>query len=146
MPASKLSNSLIEPYNATLALRDLFHNCNQSLLFDNDSLHSHLKIAQFQEKPKFEELNQLIVDALDDFTAADRYRRGESMRKRMMSMVPFPDLHFFGYSMGGPTSFGDKLELERTFLDFHNSKFGLSGVNKMGVYVGMNVIVRGNTA
>jgi len=76
MPSHQLSNSVIEPYNATLALRDLFHNCDQTLLFSNDSLYSHIKISRQQEKVNFKDLNSLMADALGDFTAADRYRRG----------------------------------------------------------------------
>ena len=87
-----------------------------------------------------------MTDALGDFTAADRYRRGESILKRMVSMLPYPDIHFFGYALGGPTSFEDIIELERTFLELHNPRYGLSGIDRMGVYIGMNILVRGDTA
>lgn len=127
-------------------MRDLYHNCQQSLLFCNDSLHSHLKVTFADEKITLRDLNRLVAVALGDFTAADRYRRGESIRKRMVNLLPYPSLHFFGYALGGPTSFSDVLELQRTFMDLHSPKYGLSGIDRMGVYVGLNLIVRGDTA
>lgn len=57
MPSQHLSSSLIEPYNAILGLRDLFHGCNQTLFFNNDSMYSHLKIAKQQEKVDLQSLN-----------------------------------------------------------------------------------------
>jgi hypothetical protein len=87
-----------------------------------------------------------MTNAIGDYTASDRYRKGDSIGKRLVSMVPFPDAHFFGYSMGGPTSFGNVIELERAFLDFRNPKYNLSGINNMDTYIGMNIIVRGDVA
>ncbi|SCV29887.1 probable beta-tubulin [Fusarium fujikuroi] len=76
MPSPKVSDTVVEPYNATLSLNQLVENSDETFCIDNEALYDiyekTLKIAD----PSYADLNYLIS------TLA-------------VNMIPFPRLHFF---------------------------------------------------
>lgn len=95
-PSPKVSDVLVEPYNATLSIHQLLANADLVFAIDNEALfnisHNVLKQAQ----PNYRELNQIAVQALLGATAPWRLPSAAfaDMRSMTLNLVPRPGLHF----------------------------------------------------
>lgn len=102
IPSEKVSETVVEPYNAVLSLSELIYNTDETITFDNEALfHIGLKTLKL-EHPKFDHLNQLISMIMAGVTTCFRYpgQLNTDLRKLMTNMCPFPRLKFFipGYA------------------------------------------------
>eukprot|EP00397_Hematodinium_sp_SG-2012_P058697 GEMP01074519.1.p1 GENE.GEMP01074519.1~~GEMP01074519.1.p1 ORF type:complete len:158 (+),score=34.12 GEMP01074519.1:335-808(+) len=72
-PAEKVSDTVVEPYNATLALNHLVENADMTMVMDNEALydicHRVLKI----QSPTFGDLNYVVSAAMSGITACTRF-------------------------------------------------------------------------
>ncbi|ETS83408.1 Tubulin beta chain [Pestalotiopsis fici W106-1] len=96
MPSLKVSQGLVEPYNAVLAISQLIENCDVVFCLDNEALYDicteRLKIAQ----PAYANLNHLASMVMSDISASFRFpgQRNSDLRKMAMNLVTIPRLHF----------------------------------------------------
>jgi len=97
IPSTKVSEIVVEPYNATLSLHNLVESTDLVYTMDNEALYDicfrSLKIAT----PTYADLNHLVSAALSGVTCPLRFP-GEvlaDLRKMAVDLVPFPRLHFF---------------------------------------------------
>eukprot|EP01083_Nonionella_stella_P083271 230190_1 len=96
-PSPKVSDVVVEPYNATLSIHQLLENSDQTIVIDNEALfkisHSVLK----QKDPKYADLNWVISQVMSGCTASLRFsgKLNGDLRKMGVNLVPFPRLHFF---------------------------------------------------
>ncbi|XP_048579207.1 tubulin beta chain isoform X2 [Nematostella vectensis] len=97
VPSPKVSETVVEPYNATLSVHQLVEVVDEDFMFDNEALYDiccrTLKLA----KPNYADLNQLVSMAMCGLTASLRFpgQLNGDLRKLAVNMVPFPRLHFF---------------------------------------------------
>eukprot|EP00531_Pseudo-nitzschia_arenysensis_P012405 CAMPEP_0116140486 /NCGR_PEP_ID=MMETSP0329-20121206/13875_1 /TAXON_ID=697910 /ORGANISM="Pseudo-nitzschia arenysensis, Strain B593" /LENGTH=399 /DNA_ID=CAMNT_0003635607 /DNA_START=55 /DNA_END=1250 /DNA_ORIENTATION=+ len=97
IPSPKVSDTVVEPYNATLSIHQLVENADQCYALDNEALYDicfrTLKLAN----PTFSDLNSLIANAITGTTCSLRFpgQLNCDLRKLAVNMVPFPRLHFF---------------------------------------------------
>ncbi|KAJ3014788.1 Tubulin beta chain (Beta tubulin) [Thoreauomyces humboldtii] len=97
MPSPKVSDTVVEPYNATLAIHQLVENSDLTFMIDNEALYDicqrTLKIAQ----PHYADLNHLVCTVISGITTCLRFpgQLNADLRKLAVNMVPFPRLHFF---------------------------------------------------
>jgi tubulin beta len=102
IPSPKVSDTVVEPYNATLSVHQLVENADQCFALDNEALYDicfrTLKLAN----PSYSDLNKLIASAIIGTTCSLRFpgQLNCDLRKLAVNMVPFPRLHFFlvGYA------------------------------------------------
>jgi len=102
MPSPKVSDTVVEPYNATLSIHQLIENADNVVCLDNDALYdickSTLKIAQ----PSYADLNHLVSQVMSGATSGLRFpgQLNSDLRKMSVNLIPFPRLHFFmvGYA------------------------------------------------
>ncbi|KAI5150929.1 tubulin beta [Enteropsectra breve] len=97
VPSPKVSDTVVEPYNATLSIHQLVENADETFCIDNDALydicHNTLKI----KSPSYDTLNHLVALVMSGVTTCLRFpgQLNSDLRKLAVNMVPFPRLHFF---------------------------------------------------
>merc|ERR1719329_683276 len=110
IPSPKVSDTVVEPYNATLSVHQLVENADQCFALDNEALYDicfrTLKLAN----PTYSDLNHLIANAITGTTCSLRFpgQLNCDLRKLGVNMVPFPRLHFFLVGFAPLTAYSSK--------------------------------------
>ena len=97
VPSPKVSDTVVEPYNATLSVHQLVENTDETYCIDNEALYDicfrTLKLAN----PTYGDLNHLVSLTMSGVTTCLRFpgQLNADLRKLAVNMVPFPRLHFF---------------------------------------------------
>lgn len=110
MPSPKVSDTVVEPYNATLSVHELVENADETFCIDNEALYDictrTLKIPQ----PSYTELNRLVSSVMSGVTTTLRFpgQLNSDLRKLAVNLVPFPRLHFFMVGYAPLTSVGSQ--------------------------------------
>jgi len=96
-PSPKVSDVVVEPYNATLSIHQLLENSDQTFVIDNEALFSISHNVLKQKEPKYADLNWVISMTMSGITASLRFsgKLNGDLRKMGTNLVPFPRLHFF---------------------------------------------------
>ena len=75
-PSPRVSDVVVEPYNALLSLHRLIEDANVTYCYDNEALY-HIACNQLKiQQPKFEHLNQLIAHSMSGVSACLRFPGG----------------------------------------------------------------------
>jgi len=96
-PSPKVSDTVVEPYNATLSINQLIDNTDQTYCIDNEALYDICMNTLKISKPVYGDLNQLVSLTMSGVTTCLRFpgQLNADLRKLSVNMVPFPRLHFF---------------------------------------------------
>lgn len=96
-PSPKVSDVVVEPYNATLSIHQLLENSDETFVIDNEALFSISHNVLKQKEPKYSDLNWVISMVMSGITASLRFsgKLNGDLRKLGVNLVPFPRLHFF---------------------------------------------------
>merc|ERR1711979_126716 len=96
-PSPKVSDVVVEPYNATLSIHQLLENSDQTFVIDNEALFSISHNVLKQQEPKYADLNWVISMTWGGITASFRFsgKLNGDLRKMGVNLVPFPRPHFF---------------------------------------------------
>jgi tubulin beta len=97
IPSPKVSDTIIEPYNATLSVHQLVENADQCFTFDNEALYDICFRTLKLNRPAYGDLNHLVSTAICGTTCSLRFpgQLNCDLRKMAINLVPFPRLHFF---------------------------------------------------
>ncbi|KAE8362546.1 Tubulin/FtsZ, GTPase domain-containing protein [Aspergillus caelatus] len=107
-PSPKVSDTVVEPYNATLSVHQLVEHSDETFCIDNEALydicHRTLKLSS----PSYGDLNHLVSAVMSGVTVSLRFpgQLNSDLRKLAVNMVPFPRLHFFMVGFAPLTSRG----------------------------------------
>jgi len=97
-PSPKVSDTVVEPYNAVLSTHQLLENSDETFIIDNEALmniqHNVLKAVG---DANFGKMNALIAKVCAGVTCPLRFQGSinADLRKLGTNLVPFPRLHFF---------------------------------------------------
>jgi len=97
VPSPKVSDTVVEPYNATLSVHQLVENADEVICIDNEALYqicfNTLKLAS----PTYAELNHLVTNVMSGVSCSLRFpgQLNSDLRKLAVNLIPFPRLHFF---------------------------------------------------
>jgi tubulin beta len=96
-PSPKVSDVVVEPYNATLSIHQLLENSDETFVIDNEALYNISHNVLKQNQPKYSQLNWVISLCMSGITASLRFagKLNGDLRKMGVNLVPFPRLHFF---------------------------------------------------
>jgi tubulin beta len=96
-PSPKVSDTVVEPYNAVLSSHQLLENSDETFIIDNEALYNINYNILKNNQPTYEELNSLIAQATCGITCSLRFpgKLNGDLRKLGVNLVPFPRLHFF---------------------------------------------------
>ncbi|XP_046673410.1 tubulin beta-1 chain-like isoform X2 [Homalodisca vitripennis] len=93
----QVSDTVVEPYNATLSIHYLVENADEVYMIDNEALYDICYRTLKLSAPTYGDLNHLISVAMSGITTCFRFpgQLNADLRKICVNMVPFPRLHFF---------------------------------------------------
>jgi len=96
-PSPKVSDTVVEPYNAVLSSHQLLENSDETFIIDNEALYNISNNILQNESPTYADLNELIGQVVCGITASLRFpgQLNGDIRKLAVNLVPFPRLHFF---------------------------------------------------
>ncbi|XP_047542957.1 tubulin beta chain-like isoform X3 [Vanessa atalanta] len=97
VPSPKVSEVVLEPYNATLSVHQLVENTDMTFCIDNEALYNICFRTLRLSSPGYGDLNHLISLTMSGVTTCLRFpgQLNADLRKLAVNMVPFPRLHFF---------------------------------------------------
>lgn len=97
VPSPKVSDTVIEPYNATLSVHQLVENSDETFCIDNEALYDICFRTLKLQTPTYGDLNHLVSIVMSGITTCLRFpgQLNSDLRKLAVNMVPFPRLHFF---------------------------------------------------
>ncbi|KAK4312417.1 hypothetical protein Pmani_016171 [Petrolisthes manimaculis] len=97
VPSPKVSDTVVEPYNAILSLHQLVENTDETYCIDNEALYDICFRTLKLNTPTYGDLNHLVSLTMSGVTTCLRFpgQLNADLRKLAVNMVPFPRLHFF---------------------------------------------------
>uniref|UniRef100_A0A9J7ZFT3 Tubulin beta chain n=1 Tax=Cyprinus carpio carpio TaxID=630221 RepID=A0A9J7ZFT3_CYPCA len=110
MPSPKVSDTVVEPYNATLSVHQLVENTDETFCIDNEALYDICFRTLKLTTPTYGDLNHLVSATMSGVTTCLRFpgQLNADLRKLAVNMVPFPRLHFFMPGFAPLTSRGSQ--------------------------------------
>lgn len=106
LPSAKVSEVVVEPYNATLSIHQLVENADETFCIDNEALYDICRRTLKHPNPSYGELNHLVSRVMSGLTTGFRFpgQLNSDLRKLAVNLVPFPRLHFFTVGFAPLTS------------------------------------------
>ncbi|KAH6873622.1 Tubulin/FtsZ, GTPase domain-containing protein [Thelonectria olida] len=153
MPSPKVSDTIVEPYNATLSVHQLVENSDATFCIDNEALYDICKRTLKLPNPSYGDLNHLVSTVMSGVSTSLRFpgQLNSDLRKMAVNMVPFPRLHFFMVGFAPLTGRGSHSfsavsvpELTQQLFDPKNMMTGSDFRN--GRYLTCSVIFRGKVS
>lgn len=97
MPSPKVSDTVVEPYNATLSVHQLAEHADETFCIDNEALYDICLRTLKLTSPSYGDLNHLVSAVMSGITVSLRFpgQLNSDLRKLAVNMIPFPRLHFF---------------------------------------------------
>jgi tubulin beta len=133
VPSPKVSDTVVEPYNATLSVHQLVENTDETFCIDNEALYDICFRTLKLTTPTYGDLNHLVSLTMSGVTTCLRFpgknelfqtnlecnlksncfcqstgQLNADLRKLAVNMVPFPRLHFFITGFAPLTSRGSQ--------------------------------------
>ncbi|PPQ79100.1 hypothetical protein CVT25_002893 [Psilocybe cyanescens] len=96
IPSPKVSETIVEPYNAMLSVHQLVDNSDLTICIDNEALYDICVRTLKVQSPAFPDLNDLIAQVMCGVSTSLRFpgQLNGDLRKLGMNLIPFPRLHF----------------------------------------------------
>merc|ERR1719242_1691659 len=97
-PSPKVSDTVVEPYNAILSTHQLLENSDETFIVDNEALMNiQQNILKGPKAVNFKVLNGLVAKVASGVSCPLRFEGSinADLRKLGTNLVPFPRLHFF---------------------------------------------------
>jgi len=124
-PSPKVSDTVVEPYNAVLSSHQLLENSDETFIIDNEALYNISHNVLKLEQPTYADLNYLISCVMAGVTASLRFpgKLNGDLRKLGVNLVPFPRLHFFLIAQVPLQSKDNSGYVKITVLELTNQSF-----------------------
>ena len=171
VPSPKVSDTVVEPYNATLSIHQLVENTDETYCIDNEALYDICFRTLKLTTPTYGDLNHLVSATMSGVTTclrfpgkffldfAEKYfifypmnkflgQLNADLRKLAVNMVPFPRLHFFMPGFAPLTSRGSQQYRALTVPELTQQMFDAKNMMaacdpRHGRYLTVAVIFRG---
>jgi len=100
LPSPKVSETVVEPYNALLSVHQLVENSDMTICIDNEALYDITTRALKVKLPTFDDLNGVISQVMCGVSTSLRFpgQLNGDLRKLCLNLIPFPRLHFLAPS------------------------------------------------
>lgn len=150
VPSPKVSDAVVEPYNATLSVHQLVENSDSTFCIDNEALYDICFRTLRLSNPSYGDLNHLVSAVMSGVTTCLRFpgQLNADLRKLAVNMVPFPRLHFFLAGFAPLTARGSAAyrassvaELAQQLFDSKNMM--AASDPRHGKYLAVSTIFRG---
>ncbi|ESK95888.1 beta-tubulin 2 tubb2 [Moniliophthora roreri MCA 2997] len=153
LPSPKVSETVVEPYNAMLSTHQLLDTSDLTICIDNEALYNITTGILKIKSPGFPDLNDLIAKVMCGVSTSLRFpgQLNGDLRKLSMNLVPFPRLHFLMpsyapiYNPNAQAYQGNSIsELTQAVFDRRNLLVACDP--RFGRYLTAATIFRGNVA
>ncbi|KAJ3995069.1 beta-tubulin 2 [Lentinula boryana] len=96
LPSPKVSETVVEPYNAMLSVHQLLDTSDLTICIDNEALYNITSGTLKIKSPTFPDLNELVAKVMCGVSTSLRFpgQLNGDLRKLGMNLIPFPRLHF----------------------------------------------------
>merc|ERR1712196_747031 len=148
-PSPKVSDTVVEPYNATLSIHQLVENADEVVAIDNEALYDICFRTLKLTTPTYGDLNHLVSAVISGMTVCLRFpgQLNADLRKLAVNLIPFPRLHFFMPGFAPLTSRGSQQyraitvpELTQQVFDAKNIKSSVSDIPPKGLKMASTII------
>jgi len=150
-PSPKVSDTVVEPYNATLSIHQLIENGDEVMVIDNEALYDICFRTLKLPTPTYGDLNHLVSFAMSGVTCCLRFpgQLNSDLRKLAVNLTPFPRLHFFMIGIAPLTASGteqySQLSVpELTQQMFHPKNMMCASDPRTGKFLTAAAMFRGN--
>merc|ERR1711943_15028 len=152
VPSPKVSDTVVEPYNATLSVHQLVENADECMCLDNEALYDICFRTLKLTTPTYGDLNHLCSACMSGVTCCLRFpgQLNSDLRKLGVNLIPFPRLHFFFTGFTPLTSRGSQQyraltvpELTQQMFDANNMMCSVCDIPPKGLK--MAVAFAGNS-
>jgi len=152
-PSPKVSDTVVEPYNATLSVHQLVENADEVMVIDNEALYDICFRTLKLTTPSYSDLNQLVSAAMSGITCCLRFpgQLNSDLRKLAVNLIPFPRLHFFMTGFAPLTSLSNQQYRQLTVADLTAQMFDAKNMMcasdpRHGRYLTASAMFRGKVA
>jgi tubulin beta len=153
MPSPKVSDTVVEPYNATLSVHQLLENADEVFCIDNEALYDICFRTLRLQNPAYSDLNHLVSEVMSGITCCLRFpgQLNSDLRKLAVNLIPFPRLHFFliGYApLSSKAAAGFRsLTVPEVVQQMFDSKNMMAATDpRLGKYLTASVLFRGKVS
>ena len=153
VPSPKVSDTVVEPYNATLSINELIDNCDESFCIDNEALYDICFRTMKIKSPAYKDMNQIVSKCMSGLTTGFRFpgQLNADLRKLATNMVPFPRLHFFMPGYAPLTSMTSSSYIDLTIQELAQQMFESRNMMaacdpKSGLYLTTAALFRGKVS
>jgi len=153
VPSPKVSDTVVEPYNATLSINELIDNSDESFCIDNEALYDICTRTLKMKSPTYKNMNNIVAQCMSGLTTGFRFpgQLNADLRKLAVNMVPFPRLHFFMPGYAPLTSPQSKeyinLSIPELAQQMFNSRNMMAACDpKSGLYLTVAALFRGKVS
>merc|ERR1739849_71631 len=131
IPSPKVSDTVVEPYNAVLSFHQLVENADECFLLDNEALYDICFRTLKLTTPTYGDLNHLVSAAMSGVTCCLRFpgQLNCDLRKIAVNLIPFPRLHFFMTGFAPLTSRGSQQYRALTVPELTQQMFDVQNKN-----------------
>uniref|UniRef100_A0A2I3RT19 Tubulin beta chain n=1 Tax=Pan troglodytes TaxID=9598 RepID=A0A2I3RT19_PANTR len=150
LPSPKVSDTMVDPYNATLSVHQLIENVDETFCIDNEALYDICSRTLKLPTPTYGDLNHLVSGTMSGVTTCLRFpgQLNADLRKLAVNMVPFPRLHFFMPGFAPLTSRGSQQYRALTVAELTQQMFDAKNMMaacdpRHGCYLTAAAIFRG---
>jgi len=150
VPSPKVSDTVVEPYNATLSIHQLVENSDETFCIDNEALYDICLKTLKLPSPDYGDLNYLVSMVMSGITTSLRFpgQLNADLRKLAVNMIPFPRLHFFMVGFAPLTPVGSAVYRSTSVYDLTQQMFSarnmMAACNpKNGRYLTVAAMFRG---
>ncbi|KAG5679118.1 hypothetical protein PVAND_008710 [Polypedilum vanderplanki] len=150
IPSPKVSETVVEPYNAVLALAEFATCTDETVCFDNEALFDICINSLKIKSPTIYDLNHMVTMTIAGVTTCFRFpgQLNSDLRKLMTNMCPFPRLHYFisGFAPLQALTFKKqyvKVTVDGLAKDLFNPCLHMAGNKEGGKYLTCAAIFRG---
>ena len=93
-PSPKVSDTVVEPYNATLSVHQLVENADEVMVIDNEALYDICFRTLKLTTPTYGDLNHLVSSAMSGITCCLRFpgQLNSDLRILQIPNILFPQL------------------------------------------------------
>ncbi|KAH9902606.1 beta-tubulin 2 [Cubamyces lactineus] len=153
LPSPKVSETVVEPYNALLSVHQLVENSDMTLCIDNEALYDLTQRSLKVKQPSFDDLNKVVSQVMCGVSTSLRFpgQLNGDLRKLAMNLVPFPRLHFLIPSYAPLYDPKAKAYMRQNVKDLTNAVFDRANYlvacdPRFGRYLTAATIFRGKVA
>jgi len=153
LPSTKVSSTVVEPYNSTLSLNQLIENAEMTYTIDNEALQNICNYSLKLSNPTYADLNHIVSLTMSGITTCLRFpgQLNADLRKLAVNMIPFPRLHFFSCGFAPLFSRASEQFRSSSISEITNQMFSPNNMltccdPRLGKYLTIATIYRGKVS